>query len=66
MRTWKDADTELGRSQCQGLAAASRNLPEVVQNVLAVAVVLTQPTQYLIGCHQVGGAERFSESRLED
>lgn len=44
----------------------SRILLDMVKNLLAVVVVLVEPAHHLIGRHQVGGAERFPQSRLED
>lgn len=48
------------------LTVMSRNLLDMVENLLAVAVVLVEPAHHLIGRHQVGGAEGFPQSRLED
>lgn len=48
------------------LMAISRISLDVVQDLLAVVVVLVEPAHHLIGRHQVGGAEGFPQSRLED
>lgn len=39
---------------------------DVAQDLLAVVVVLVEPAHDLVGAHQIDGAERLPQHRLEE